>query len=341
MKAYIQKIVEGKDLTKEESRLAISEIFSDSTDAQLGAFLIGLKMKGETVDEISGFAMGMKEAARTISPNATPIVDTCGTGGDKYNTINVSTAAAIVTASLGVSVAKHGNYAMTSKCGSADVLCELGVKIDMEPDQVKSMIEKVGIGFMLAPVFHPSMKRVVLPRREIGVRTVFNILGPLTNPAGAKAQVIGVFDEAMCEKLANVLGELGAKRALVVHGSGMDEISNAGKTKVAELKDGNVSTYEILPNDLGYKMSAPEDIFGGSVEENARDIVEIFNGKKGPKRDIVCMNSGASIYVSGSAETIKEGAKMAEDAMDQKKSLEKLKEMVNYSGDLKKLERYL
>ena len=341
MKAYIQKIVQSQNLTKEETKNAISEIFSEATDTQLGALLIGLKMKGETVDEICGFAMGMRDAARTISPNVSQLVDTCGTGGDRYNTINVSTAAAIVTASSGVPVAKHGNYAMTSKCGSADVLAELGVKIDMEPDQVKSMIEEVGIGFMLAPVFHPSMKRVVMPRRELGVRTIFNILGPLTNPAGAKAQVIGVFDEAMCEKLANVLGELGAKRALVVHGDGMDEISNASKTKVAELKEGKVITYEITPKDLGYKTSTPEDIAGGSIEENARDIVEIFKGKKGAKRDIVCINSGASIYVSGLCDTIKEGAKMAEDAIDDDKAFKKLKEMVGYSGDMKKLERYM
>lgn len=341
MKAYIQKIVEGQNLTKKESKSAISKIFSDATDAQIGAFLTGLKMKGETVDEISGLAMGMRKAARTISPKVSLLVDTCGTGGDRYNTINVSTAAAIVTASCGVSVAKHGNFAMTSKCGSADVLAELGVKIDMEPDQVNTMIEKVGIGFMLAPVFHPSMKRVVMPRRELGVRTVFNILGPLTNPAGAKAQVIGVYDEGMCEKLANVLGELGAKRALIVHGDGMDEISNAGRTKVAELKDGGISTYELTPEDLGYKMFDPKDIAGGSVEENALDIVEVFKGGFGPKRDIVCMNSGASIYVSGLSETIKQGVKMAEDVINEKKALKKLKEMVEYSGDIKKLERYL
>ncbi|MDY6965885.1 MAG: anthranilate phosphoribosyltransferase [Halobacteriota archaeon] len=343
MKEYIKKIVEGGSLTKEEAKDAMSIIFKDSTDAQLGAFLAGLKMKGETVDEIAGFVQGMKEAANTITPKASPLVDTCGTGGDRYNTINVSTAAAIVTASVGIPVAKHGNYAMTSKCGSADVLAELGVKIDLQPREVESLIEKIGIGFMLAPVFHPSMKRVVQPRRELGVRTVFNILGPLTNPANAEAQVIGVFDESFCEKLAGVLKEIGTDRALVVHGDGMDEISNAGETKIAELKDKKISLYTIKPEDLGYERRNVEEIAGGTVEENARDMVRILKGEGegGAKRDIACINSGASIYVGGLADSIRKGAEMAESAIDDGRALKKLRKFVVESGGSSKIERYL
>jgi len=341
MKQYIKKVVEGEDLKKEEAKDAMSQIFKDSTDAQIGAFLVGLNVKGETVDEITGFVQGMKEVARTIAPNCSPLVDTCGTGGDMYSTINISTAAAIVTASVGLPVAKHGNYAMTSKCGSADVLAELGVKIDLQPEEVEALIEKIGIGFMLAPVFHPSMKRVVQPRRELGVRTVFNILGPLTNPANAEAQVIGVFDEFLCEKLASVLKELGTKRALVVHGSGMDEITNAGETMISELKDGKITSYSVKPEDFGYKGRSIEDIAGGTIEDNARDMVRVLSGElKGAKREIICINSGASIYVGGLTKSIKEGAEMAEKAIDDKSALNKLNEFAKESGGASRIEGY-
>ncbi len=341
MKQYIKKVVEGEDLKKEEAKDAMSQIFKDSTDAQIGAFLAGLKVKGETVDEIAGFVQGMKEVARTIAPNCSPLVDTCGTGGDRYSTINISTAAAIVTASVGLPVAKHGNYAMTSKCGSADVLAELGIKIDLQPEEVESLIDKIGIGFMLAPVFHPSMKRVVQPRRELGIRTVFNILGPLTNPANAEAQVIGVFDESLCEKLAGVLKELGTRRALVVHGSGMDEITNAGETRISELKDGKITSYSVKPEDFGYKMRSVEEIAGGTIEDNARDMVRVLSGElKGAKREIICINSGASIYVGGLTKSIKEGAEMAEKAIDDKSALNKLNEFAKESGGASRIERY-
>ena len=341
MKQYIKKVVEGEDLKKEEAKDAMSQIFKDSTDAQIGAFLAGLKVKGETVDEIAGFVQGMKEVARTIAPNCSPLVDTCGTGGDRYSTINISTAAAIVTASVGLPVAKHGNYAMTSKCGSADVLAELGIKIDLQPEEVESLIDKIGIGFMLAPVFHPSMKRVVQPRRELGIRTVFNILGPLTNPANAEAQVIGVFDESLCEKLAGVLKELGTRRALVVHGSGMDEITNAGETRISELKDGKITSYSVKPEDFGYKMRSVEEIAGGIIEDNARDMVRVLSGElKGAKREIICINSGASIYVGGLTKSIKEGAEMAEKAIDDKSALNKLNEFAKESGGASRIERY-
>lgn len=332
MKSYIQKLSEHQDLTTEEAEDAIKKIFNEATDAQIAAFLIALKMKGETPDEIAGLAKGMKKAANIISPQVGgTLVDTCGTGGDVHNTINVSTAAAIVTAGAGVSVAKHGNYSITSLSGSADVLRELGIKIDRIPDDVRKSIETAGIGFMLAPVFHPAMKRVGGLRKELGVRTVFNILGPLTNPANAKAQVIGVFDKSLCEPLAEVLKKLGTERALVVHGDGMDEISNISETFVAELKDGKVSTYTLMPEDLGIKCAVANDIAGGTPAENAQDIIYILKGEKGPKRDIVVMNAAAALYVAGKADSIKDAVSLAEDAIDSGKAMEKLEQFRDFS----------
>ncbi len=320
----------------------MGEIFSSATDAQIGALLIALRMKGESIPEIAGFARKMRGSAVCIRPKVKgALVDTCGTGGDASNTINVSTAAAIVSAACGVPVAKHGNYAVSSKCGSANVLAELGVNISPLPEAVAAMIETLGIGFMLAPVFHPAMKRVASVRRELGLRTVFNILGPLTNPAGAKAQVMGVYDPKLCEKLARVLLILGTQRALVVHGMGMDEITNTGETKVSELEDGIVKSYCLMPQDLGYPLARSQDIAGGLPEDNARKLVAVMKGERSPARDIIAMNGGAAVYVSGRAPTLKEGAKMAEEAIDSGKALEVLQRMVEMNGDAKKLERFL
>jgi len=333
MKEYIQSISERKNLSMEQAEGAIASIFTDATDAQIGAFLMGIKMKGETIDEIAGFARGMRAAARTIAPDvAGTLVDTCGTGGDVHNTINVSTAAAIVTAAAGIPVAKHGNYAITSKSGSADVLKTLGIRIDLPPERVSECIEKVGIGFLLAPVFHPAMKRVAMPRRELGVRTVFNILGPLTNPAGARAQVIGVFDPALCETFARVLALLGSERAMVVHGDGMDEISNISETVVASLDEGEVSTYTVKPEDFGLERAKVADIAGGTPEENAHDIVSIFEGVGGAKRDVVVLNSGAAIYVSGTVSDLAAGVRKAEAVIDSGAALRKLREFVEFAG---------
>ena len=342
MKEYIQKLIQNQALTSDEAEAAISKIFTDATDAQIAAFLTALKMKGESPAEIAGLARGMKKAANLIKPRVEgTLVDTCGTGGDSTGTINVSTAAAIVTASCGVPVAKHGNYSITSKSGSADVLRELGIKIDMSPQEVEKTIEKVGIGFMLAPVFHPSMKRVGQIRRDIGFRTVFNILGPLTNPAGAEAQVIGVFDRALCEPMANVLNILGTKRALVVHGSGMDEISNAGETQIAELNNGKITKYTLTPEKLGIRRSLISEIAGGTPEENARDIVDVLKGKMGAKRDIITINAGAALLVSGKADTLASGIKMANSSIDSGEALNKLKAFVEAAGEPQKLERFL
>jgi anthranilate phosphoribosyltransferase len=342
MKEYIQKLIENQSLTSEEAEIAISKIFTDATDAQIAAFLTALKLKGEIPAEIAGFARGMKKAANLIRPKVKGmLVDTCGTGGDSTGTINVSTGAAIVAAAAGVPIAKHGNYSITSKSGSADVLRELGIRIDMSPQEVEKTIENVGIGFMLAPVFHPSMKRVGQIRRDLGFRTVFNILGPLTNPAGAQGQVIGVFDGSMCETMANVLNILGTKRALVVHGSGLDEISNIGETQIVELNNGKITKYTVTPEKLGIKQASVNNILGGAPVENARDIVDILKGKKGAKRDIIVINAGAALLVGGKADSLASGIEMAAQTIDSGKALDKLKDFVKSAGDPEKLALFL
>lgn len=339
---YLQQIVDGRDLSVDEAEALMGEIFNGFTDAQIGALLIALRMKGESASEIAGLAKKMRSSAVRINPRVQgKLVDTCGTGGDASNTINVSTAAAIVTASCGVPVAKHGNYAVSSKCGSANVLAELGINISPKPEQVQEAIETLGIGFMLAPLFHPAMKRVGPLRRELGMRTVFNILGPLTNPAGAKAQVMGVYDPRLCEKLANVLNILGSERALVVHGSGLDEITNTGETTVSELRNSSVKSYILNPQDLGYPKVKPEEIAGGMPFENAEKLVGVLKGQKFPARDIVAINSGAALYVSNKAASLQEGARLAEEALDSGKALSLLERMVKINGEPEKLERFL
>lgn len=333
MQRYIKKLEAGCDLSSEEAEAAVSKILSIAEDDEIGAFLLALRAKGEKPEEIAGFVRGMRKAANTIRPKVPfRLVDTCGTGGDGLNTINVSTAAAIVTAAAGVPVAKHGNRAVTSMSGSSDVLEALGIKVDMAPEPVKKTIEEVGIGFMFAPVFHPAMKRVAGIRKKLGVRTVFNILGPLTNPAGAKGQIIGVFDKRLCEPIACALAELGTEQALVVHGEGMDEISNTGETFVAELKHGKVSTYTLTPESLGMMRAKPEDIIGGSPKENARDLLRIFKGQKGPKRDLIVMNAAAALYVSGIVGSIRQAIPIAEDAIDSGKVMVKFNQFQAFTS---------
>jgi len=325
MKTYIKKISESENLNIQEAEDAITKIFTEATDAQIAGLLVALKMKGETSEEIAGFAIGMKKVANMIEPEVQgALVDVVGTGGDKHNTINVSTASAIVTAAAGVAVAKHGNRSITSLSGSAEVLRVLGIKVDKAPEEVKKAIETKGIGFMFAPMFHPSMKRVGGIRQEMGIRTVFNMLGPLTNPANAKVQVVGVFEQKLCKPFAEVMKMLGVERAMVVHGDGMDEISNLSTTFIAELKDGKVSTYTISPEELGIKIATANDIVGGTPEENARDIIYILKGEKGPKRDIIVINSAAALYVAGKADSIKEAIPIVEEVIDSGKALDKL-----------------
>ncbi|MGB9927919.1 MAG: anthranilate phosphoribosyltransferase [Methanosarcina sp.] len=332
MQKYIKKLEKSCDLSSEEAEAAVSKILTTADDEEIGRFLLALRAKGETPEEIAGFVRGMRKAANTIKPRIPfRLVDTCGTGGDGLNTINVSTAAAIVTAAAGVPVAKHGNRAVTSTSGSSDVLEALGIKVDLAPEPVRRTIEEIGIGFMFAPVFHPAMKRVAGVRKKLGVRTVFNILGPLTNPAEAKGQVIGVFDKRLCEPIAFALAELGTEHALIVHGDGMDEISNTGETYIAELKNGKVTMYTLTPEALGITRANPEDIRGGSPKENANKLLSIFKGQKGPKRDLVVINAAAAIYVSGIVGSIKQAVPIAEDAIDSGKVMVKFNQFRTFT----------
>ncbi|WP_160134100.1 anthranilate phosphoribosyltransferase [Halococcus salsus] len=317
MKEHIEHVTDGEDLDLSAARAAATAVFENATDAQIGALLAALRAKGETETEIAGFAQGMRNAARTIDPDSRPLVDTCGTGGDDHDTINVSTASAVVAAGAGVNVAKHGNYSVSSSSGSADVLDELGVDIDAEPPAVERAIERDGIGFMLAPVFHPAMKAVIGPRKELGMRTIFNALGPLTNPANADAQVVGVYSPDLVPVLARSLTKMDVERALVVHGSGMDEICLHGGTTVAEVDGDEVEEYDLTPADLGLDPAPVEAVAGGTPAENAADLRGIVTGDLGgAKRDIVLANAGAAVYVAGLADSLEAGVASAREAID-------------------------
>lgn len=314
----IERVTEGEDLTVEEARETARQVFEEATEAQIGALLAALRAKGETEAEIAGFAQGMRDAARTIDPDGAPLVDTCGTGGDDYDTINVSTTAAIVAAGAGVAVAKHGNYSVSSSSGSADVLEVAGADVEAEPPAVEAAIERDGIGFMLAPVFHPAMKAVIGPRKELGIRTVFNVLGPLTNPAGADAQVLGVYDPDLVPQIARALSHMPVERALVVHGSGMDEIALHDETVVAEVDGDDVTEYTLAPEDLGLERAPIEDVAGGTPEANAADLEGIVRGDvTGPKRDLILANAGAAVYVAGLADSLEAGVERAAAAIDE------------------------
>ncbi|WP_135824157.1 anthranilate phosphoribosyltransferase [Halorussus ruber] len=317
MQDYIERVTDGEDLTLDQAREAATAVFEGATEAQIGALLSALRAKGETETEIAGFAQGMRDAARTIDPDRAPLVDTCGTGGDDYDTINVSTTSAIVASGAGVPVAKHGNYSVSSSSGSADVLEEVGVEVEAEPPAVEAAIEDDGIGFMLAPVFHPAMKAVIGPRKELGMRTVFNVLGPLTNPAGADAQIVGVYDPDLVPVLARSLSKMSVERALVVHGSGMDEIAVHGETTAAEVRGDEIEEYTITPEDVGLSRHPVADVSGGTPEENAEDMRGIVEGDvTGAKRDIILANAGAALYVAGEADSLEDGAQLAEKAIE-------------------------
>ncbi len=336
IKEAIEAIVSGRSLSFEQASGVMDEIMSGrATPAQIAAFITALRIKGETVDEISGLASVMR--AKVIPVKVTPpVVDTCGMGGDNSHTFNISTVAALVAAGAGLKVAKHGNRAMSSRCGSADVLETLGVKTSLGAEAVAECIEKVGIGFMLAPVFHPAMKFATAPRREIGIRTVFNILGPLTNPARAEFQVIGVPTMELGEKTALVLHRLGTKHALVVHGAdGLDEISITGKSLVWEVRESGVlPPYEVSPREFGFKEASLAEIRGGTPEDNAQILRRLLNGERGPKRDIVVMNVAAVLVVGSKARDLLEGARLAEEVIDNGKALEKLDTLVRLSQNL-------
>ena len=317
MQDYIERVTDGEDLTQDEAREVATLVFEDATEAQIGALLSALRAKGETEAEIAGFAEGMRDAARTIQPDREGLVDTCGTGGDDYDTINVSTTAAIVAAGAGVPIAKHGNYSVSSSSGSADVLEVAGADVEAEPPAVEEAIETNGIGFMLAPVFHPAMKAVIGPRKELEMRTIFNVLGPLTNPAGADAQVLGVYDPDLVGTIARSLAHMPVEHALVVHGAGMDEIGIHDETVVAEVTGEEVREFTISPEELGLDRAPIEAVAGGTPEENAADLRGIVDGSvTGPKRDLVLANAGAAIYVAGEAETLAAGVERAAEAID-------------------------
>ena len=313
----VERVTDGADLTVDEAREAARLVFEEMTEAQIGALLAALRAKGETEAEIAGFAQGMRDAARTIEPDRAPLVDTCGTGGDDHDTINVSTTAAIVAAGAGVPIAKHGNYSVSSSSGSADVLEVAGADVEAEPPAVEAAIEDDGIGLMLAPVFHPAMKAVIGPRKELGMRTVFNVLGPLTNPAGADAQVLGVYDPELVGPMARAVAHMPVDRALVVHGSGMDEIALHDDTVAAEVDGDEVREFTITPADLGLDDAPIEAVAGGTPEENAADLRGIVDGSMtGPKRDLILANAGAAIYVAGEADSLRAGVERAAEAID-------------------------
>lgn len=328
IKEAVKILVEGIDLSEKEMIGAMKDIMEgNASDAQIASFLTALRMKGETVLEITGAAKVMREkSARINAPEFT--VDTCGTGGDMAHTFNISTTTALITAACGVPVAKHGNRSVSSRSGSADVLEALGVKIDLRPEAVEECLKATGFGFLFAPLFHPAMKYAVGPRREMGIRTIFNILGPLTNPANAKRQVLGVFSDELTKPLAEALGNLGTIHAFVVHGEdGLDEITITDRTKVSELKNNRVDTYYIAPEDLGLSRAKIEDLIGGTAEENSKITLGILNGEKGPKRDIVLMNTAAALIAGDAAKTLSDAVKKASHAIDSGAALKKLEEI--------------
>jgi len=339
----IRKVVEGKDLTRDEAFAVMDSIMSgQATDAQIAAFLTGLRMKGETVEELVGFARVMREKVSLVKTrhrvqaslsgtDREMLVDTCGTGGDATGTFNVSTATAFVVAGAGIPVAKHGNRSVSSLCGSADVVEALGVRLDLPPERVGKCVDEVGIGFCYAPLLHKAMKYVMLARKEIRIRTVFNILGPLTNPARASAQVIGVYDGRLTAVMAQVLKELGTVRAFVVHGEdGLDEISNTCESRISEVRSNEVRTYVVRPEDFGLPRARMADLQGGSVADNAEIIRRILKGERGPKRDIVVLNAGAAIAAGGKAEDIAAGIAMAQHSIDSGAALDRLSRLVEF-----------
>lgn len=318
IRAAIARLVEGRDLSREEAAGVMHAIMrGEATQAQIGSFLTGLRMKGETPGEIAAFAGVLREHAITVRPNVPGmLVDTCGTGGDGAQTFNISTAAAFVAAGAGVPVVKHGNRGISSRCGSADVLAHLGVSLSVDPRIQARIVEEAGISFFFAPAHHPAMRHVMAARQEIGCRTVFNLLGPLANPAGAQAQLLGVYHPALTGTMAEVLRELGLSRAMVVHGCGLDEMTTTGETIVSELKDGVIQRYTITPERYGIARAVSADLVGGDTATNARILSDVLGGEKGAARDIVLLNAGAAVYVGGKARDLRDGIVQAAASID-------------------------
>jgi anthranilate phosphoribosyltransferase len=334
IKEAIAKVASKIDLVEVEAESVMREIMQgEATDAQIASYITALRLKGETVEEITGSARVMREKAVPVKLDARYQVDTCGTGGDMAHTFNISTTAAFVVAGAGVTVAKHGNRSVSSKSGSADVLQALGVNIEVPSHKVEACLKEVGIGFLFAPVMHLAMKYAVGPRREIGIRTIFNLLGPLTNPARVKSQIMGVYAAGLTGPLARALGNLGATRAFVVHGmDGLDEITITDKTRVSEFKDGTVQDYDIHPGDFGFSTGKPGDLRGGDAKENADITVEVLRGQKGVRRDIVLLNAAAGIAAAGKAQDLKAGIVLAAESIDSGAALKKLEMLIAYTN---------
>jgi anthranilate phosphoribosyltransferase len=334
IKEAIKKVVRKIDLTEAETRGVFDEIMSgNATLAQIGSFLTALRMKGETVDEITGAAKVMRERSVKIDAGEGAIVDTCGTGGSGTNTFNISTTAAFVVAGCGLKVAKHGNRSASSQCGSADVMEALGVNLDIGPERVEKCMQEIGIGFMYAPLFHGAMKYAVTPRKEIGIRTIFNLLGPLSNPANATSQVLGVYDAKLTKVIAAVMKNLGCRRAFVVSGMDtLDEITITGKTKITELNKGRLKTYFVSPEKFGMKRSGLMNIKGGDAKENADILLSILEGERGARRDVVLLNAAAALVAGFKARNFKTGIGLAEDSIDSGRALEKLSRLIVMTG---------
>jgi anthranilate phosphoribosyltransferase len=343
----VRRLVERRDLSRIEAAAAMDAIMSGAaTNAQIAAFLTALRMKGETVEELIGFAQVMRqkvvrirtrgdEVAALTGTDREMLIDTCGTGGDATGTFNVSTATAFVVAGAGLRVAKHGNRSVSSLCGSADVVEALGISLELPPPRVSRCLDEVGLGFLYAPLLHTAMKHVMPARREMGIRTVFNMLGPLTNPAGANAQIIGVYAAALTEPLARVLAELGTVRAFVVHGAdNLDEISNTGESQLSEVRDGTVRTFTVRPEDFGMPRAAIADLRGGDREQNAQIIRALLEGEPGPRRDIVLMNAAAALVAGGKARDLKDGVGLAAQSIDSGAARDKLQALVTLSQQL-------
>ena len=329
----LARLLEGEDLTRDEARAVMDTIMSgEATPGQIGGFLVALRLKGETADEIAGSAEAMRAHAIPVHPKRDDLVDTAGTGGDGGRTFNISTAAALLAAAAGAGVAKHGNRSVSSASGSADVLEELGFRLDLEPERIAQSIDELGFGFMFAPTHHPAMKHAGPVRRELATRTVFNVLGPLTNPAGARAQVVGVYSPLLVPVIADVLAQLGARRAFVVHGfGGIDELSPAGSNLVCEVVDGTVRRREIDPLDLGIDRCDPEELRGGTPAENAQRIREVFEGGNGGRRSAILLNAAGAIAAGGHAKDLKEGIGLAREAIDNGAAAERLDALVAFS----------
>lgn len=331
----LKKIIQREDLQEAEMADVMTEIMSGAaTDAQIGAFMAALATKGETFAELAGAARAMRRKAARIQVTADPVVDTCGTGGDRSNTFNISTTAAFVVAGCGVTVAKHGNRSVSSRCGSADVLEALGVRLDIVPELVEEAVQSVGIGFLFAPVFHGAMKHAAKARKEVGIRSIFNMLGPLTNPAGANCQLLGVFAPELTETFAEALKLLGTRRAFVVHGhDGLDEISICAPTRVSELRDGTIRTYDVTPEQLLGRRAKPEELEGGEPPVNADIVCRVLSGEKGARRDVVVVNAGAALVAAGVAREFADGIRMAEAAIDRGDAMSKLEGLVRFTQE--------